>query len=87
MADCTNSEKTDMLLAYEAVNCNDRSAQSLYAQKYPLRRTFAHTIFAHLHQQLYNSGSFHKAACYRDRTTRTSFNEETVLGLVESTLS
>ncbi|GFV02497.1 uncharacterized protein TNCV_1024251 [Trichonephila clavipes] len=42
-------------------------------------------MFAHLHQQLCETGSFQKAARNRDRTARTELNEEIVLDMVETT--
>lgn len=44
-------------------------------------------MFALLHQQLCDRGSFHKATHNRDRKTHTTANDETVLGLVEDTSS
>ncbi|GFY22528.1 uncharacterized protein TNCV_2177891 [Trichonephila clavipes] len=52
MAEYTNAEKADMILAYGATDCNVRAAQRLYAERHPVRRTSAHTMFARLHQQL-----------------------------------
>ncbi|GFX61859.1 DUF4817 domain-containing protein [Trichonephila clavipes] len=85
MAEYTNAEKVDMILAYGATDCNGRAAQRLYAERHPVRRTPAHTMFARLHQQLCETGSFQKAARNRDRTARTELNEEIVLDMVETT--
>ncbi|GFV38191.1 uncharacterized protein TNCV_710141 [Trichonephila clavipes] len=87
MAEYTNAEKADMILAYGATDCNGRAAQRLYAERNPVRRTPAHTMFARLHQQLCETGSFQKAARNRDRTARTELNEEIVLDMVETTPS
>ncbi|GFV74433.1 uncharacterized protein TNCV_5128751 [Trichonephila clavipes] len=87
MAEYTNAEKADMILAYGATDCNGRAAQRLYAERPPVRRTPAHTMFARLHQQLCETGSFQKAACNRDRTARTELNEEIVLDMVDTTPS
>ncbi|GFV11320.1 uncharacterized protein TNCV_3724091 [Trichonephila clavipes] len=87
MAQYTNAEKADMILAYRATDCNGRAAQRVYAERHPVRRTPAHTMFARLHQQLCETGSFQKAARNRDRTTRTELNEEIVLDMVETTPS
>ncbi|GFY16165.1 transposase-like protein [Trichonephila clavipes] len=87
MAEYTNAEKVDMILAYGATDCNGRAAQRLYAERHPVRRTPAHTMFARLHQQLCETGSFQKAARNRDRTARTELNEEIVLDMVETTPS
>ncbi|GFX58470.1 DUF4817 domain-containing protein [Trichonephila clavipes] len=87
MAEYTNAEKADMILAYGATDCNGRAAQRLYAERPPVRRTPAHTMFARLHQQLCETGSFQKAARNRDRTARTELNEEIVLDMVETTPS
>ncbi|GFU26152.1 transposase-like protein [Trichonephila clavipes] len=87
MAEYTNAEKADMILAYGATDCNGRAAQRLYAERSPVRRTPAHTMFARLHQQLCETGSFQKAARNRDRTARTELNEEIVLDMVETTPS
>ncbi|GFT32354.1 transposase-like protein [Trichonephila clavipes] len=87
MAEYTNAEKADMILAYGATDCNGRAAQRLYAEKPPVRRTPAHTMFARLHQQLCETGSFQKAARNRDRTARTELNEEIVLDMVDTTPS
>ncbi|GFX32849.1 uncharacterized protein TNCV_889851 [Trichonephila clavipes] len=87
MAEYTNAEKADMILAYGATDCNVRAAQRLYAERHPVRRTPAHTMFARLHQQLCETGSFQKAARNRDRTARTELNEEIVLDMVETTPS
>ncbi|GFX18471.1 uncharacterized protein TNCV_3370441 [Trichonephila clavipes] len=87
MAEYTNAEKADMILAYGATDCNGRAAQRLYADRPPVRRTPAHTMFARLHQQLCETGSFQKAARNRDRTARTELNEEIVLDMVETTPS
>ncbi|GFT75381.1 DUF4817 domain-containing protein [Trichonephila clavipes] len=87
MAEYTNAEKVDMILAYGATDCNGRAAQRLYAERHPVRRTPAHTMFARLHHQLCETGSFQKAARNRDRTARTEFNEEIVLDMVETTPS
>ncbi|GFW67271.1 DUF4817 domain-containing protein [Trichonephila clavipes] len=73
-----------MILAYGATNCNGRAAQRLYAERHPVRRIPAHTMFARLHQQLCETGSFQKAARNRDRTTRTELNEEIVLDMAFS---
>ncbi|GFV21250.1 DUF4817 domain-containing protein [Trichonephila clavipes] len=70
-----------------ATDCNGRAAQRLYAERHPVRRTPAHTMFARLHQQLCETGSFQKAARNRDRTARTELNEEIVLDMVETTPS
>ncbi|GFX16558.1 hypothetical protein TNCV_23291 [Trichonephila clavipes] len=48
----------------------------LYAERPPVRRTPAHTMFARLHQQLCETGSFQKAARNRD-----ILNEEIVLDI------
>ncbi|GFW55852.1 transposase-like protein [Trichonephila clavipes] len=77
MAEYTNAEKADMILAYGATDCNGRAAQRLYAERHPVRRTPAHTMFARLHQQLC-TGSFQKAARNRDRTARIELNEDMV---------
>ncbi|GFS59066.1 uncharacterized protein TNCV_69601 [Trichonephila clavipes] len=87
MAEYTNAEKADMILAYGATDCNGRAAQRLYAERHPVRRTPAHTMFACLYQQLCETGSFQKAARNRDRTARTKLNEEIVLDMVETTPS
>ncbi|GFV99782.1 transposase-like protein [Trichonephila clavipes] len=87
MAEYTNAAKADMILAYGATDCNGRAAQRLYAERHPVRRTPAHTMFARLHQQLCETGSFQKAARNRDRTERTELNEEIVLDMVETTPS
>ncbi|GFU83707.1 transposase-like protein [Trichonephila clavipes] len=87
MAEYTNAEKADMILAYGATDCNGRAAQRLYAERPPVRRTPAHTMFARLHQQLCETGSFQKAARNRDRTARTELNEEIVLDMVDTTPS
>ncbi|GFX64463.1 uncharacterized protein TNCV_4043531 [Trichonephila clavipes] len=87
MAEYTNAEKADMILVYGATDCNGRAAQRLYAERHPIRRTPAHTMFARLHQQLCETGSFQKAARNRDRTARTELNEEIVLDMVETTPS
>ncbi|GFT56148.1 transposable element Tc3 transposase [Trichonephila clavipes] len=81
MAEYTNAEKADMILAYGATDCNGRAAQRLYAERHSVRRTPAHTMFARLHQQLCETGSFQKAARNRDRTARTELNEEIVLDM------
>ncbi|GFV17921.1 uncharacterized protein TNCV_4032301 [Trichonephila clavipes] len=80
MTEYTNAEKADMILAHGATDCNGRATQRLYAEKHPVRRTPAHTMFARLHQQLCGTGSFQKAA-------RTELNEEIVLDMVETTPS
>ncbi|GFV17253.1 uncharacterized protein TNCV_5103161 [Trichonephila clavipes] len=54
MAEYTNAEKADMILAYGATDCNCRAAQRLYAERHPDRWTPAHTMFARLHQQLWD---------------------------------
>ncbi|GFV81880.1 DUF4817 domain-containing protein [Trichonephila clavipes] len=87
MAEYTNAEKADMILAYGATDCNGRAAQRLYDERHPVRRTPAHTMFARLHQQLCETGSFQKAARNRDRTARTELYEEIVLDMVETTPS
>ncbi|GFT92171.1 transposase-like protein [Trichonephila clavipes] len=87
MAEYTNAEKADMILAYGATDCNGRAAQRLYAERHPVRRTPAHTMFARLHQKLCETGSFQKAARNRDRTARTELNEQIVLYMVETTPS
>ncbi|GFX55227.1 uncharacterized protein TNCV_1156841 [Trichonephila clavipes] len=87
MAEYTNAEKADMILAYGATDSNGRAAQRLYAERHPVRRTPAHTMFARLHQQLCETGSFQKAARNRDQTARTELNEEIVLDMVETTPS
>ncbi|GFU13391.1 uncharacterized protein TNCV_698211 [Trichonephila clavipes] len=61
--------------------------RGLYAERHPVRRTPAHTMFARLHQQLCETGSFQKAARNRDWTARTELNEEIVLDMVETTPS
>ncbi|GFU93653.1 DUF4817 domain-containing protein [Trichonephila clavipes] len=66
MAEYTNAEKADMILAYGATDCNGRAAQRLYAERHPVWRTPAHTMFARLHQQLCETGSFQKAARNRE---------------------
>ncbi|GFX07826.1 uncharacterized protein TNCV_4160951 [Trichonephila clavipes] len=80
MTEYTNAEKADMILAHGATDCNGRATQRLYAEKHPVRRTPAHTMFARLHQQLCGTGSFQKAA-------HTELNEEIVLDMVETTPS
>ncbi|GFT50287.1 DUF4817 domain-containing protein [Trichonephila clavipes] len=80
MTEYSNAEKADMILAHGATDCNGRATQRLYAEKHPVRRTPAHTMFARLHQQLCGTGSFQKAA-------RTELNEEIVLDMVETTPS
>ncbi|GFX72837.1 DUF4817 domain-containing protein [Trichonephila clavipes] len=80
MTEYTNAEKADMILAHGATDCNGRAILRLYAEKHPVRRTPAHTMFARLHQQLCGIGSFQKAA-------RIELNEEIVLDMVETTPS
>ncbi|GFV40331.1 uncharacterized protein TNCV_4900501 [Trichonephila clavipes] len=46
MTEYTNAEKADMILAHGATDCNGRATQMLYAEKHPVRRTPAHTMFA-----------------------------------------
>ncbi|GFU81041.1 DUF4817 domain-containing protein [Trichonephila clavipes] len=75
MAEYTNAEKADMILVYGATDCKGRAPQRLYAERHPVRWTPAHTMFARLHQQLCETGSFQKAAHNRDRTARTELNE------------
>ncbi|GFU13547.1 transposase-like protein [Trichonephila clavipes] len=87
MAEYTNAEKADMILAYGATDCNVRAAQRLYAERHPVSRTPAHTMFARLHQQLCETGSFQRAARNRNWTARTELNEEIVLDMVETTPS
>ncbi|GFW66072.1 uncharacterized protein TNCV_588981 [Trichonephila clavipes] len=87
MAEYTNAEKADMILAYGATDCNGGAGQRLYAERHPVTRTPAHTMFARLHQQLCETGSLQKAARNRDRTARTELNEEIVLDMVETTPS
>ncbi|GFU30707.1 uncharacterized protein TNCV_1444311 [Trichonephila clavipes] len=87
MVEYTNAEKADMILVYWATDCNGRAAQRLYAERPPVRRTPAHTMFARLHQQLCETGSFQKAARNRDRKARTELNEEIVLDMAETTPS
>ncbi|GFX07502.1 uncharacterized protein TNCV_5092161 [Trichonephila clavipes] len=87
MAEYTNAEKADMILAYGATDCNSRAAHRLYAERHSVRRTPAHTMFARLHQQLCETGSFQKAARNRDLTARTELNEEIALDVVETTPS
>ncbi|GFU92159.1 DUF4817 domain-containing protein [Trichonephila clavipes] len=87
MAEYTNAEKADMILAYGATDCNGRAAHRLYAERHPVRRTPVHTMFARLHQQLCETGSFQKAARNRDLTARTELNEEITLDMVETTPS
>ncbi|GFW00351.1 uncharacterized protein TNCV_4355481 [Trichonephila clavipes] len=72
MAEYTNAEKADMILAYGATDCNGRAAQRLYAERHPVRRTPAHTMFARLHQQLCETGSFQK----QHFTDEASFSRE-----------
>ncbi|GFV12617.1 DUF4817 domain-containing protein [Trichonephila clavipes] len=84
MAEYTNAEKADMILVYGATDCNGRAAQRLYAERHPVRRIPAHTVFARLHQQLCETGSFQKAVRNRDRTAGTELNEEIVLDMVET---
>ncbi|GFX52201.1 uncharacterized protein TNCV_574041 [Trichonephila clavipes] len=74
-------ESRYMILAYGVTDCNGRAAQRLYAESHPVRRTPAHTMFARLHQQLCETGSFQKAARNRVRTARTELNEEIVLDM------
>ncbi|GFS65411.1 hypothetical protein TNCV_2452061 [Trichonephila clavipes] len=57
MTEYTNAEKADMILAHGATGCNGRATQRLYAEKHPVRRTPAHTMFARLHQQLWGSSN------------------------------
>ncbi|GFV12737.1 DUF4817 domain-containing protein [Trichonephila clavipes] len=87
MAEYTNAEKADMILSYGATDCNGRASQMLYAERHPVRRTPAHTMFARLHQQLCETGSFQKAARNRDWTARIELNDEIVLDMVETTPS
>ncbi|GFT11762.1 uncharacterized protein TNCV_3684061 [Trichonephila clavipes] len=56
-------------------------------ERHPVRRTPAHTMFARLHQQLCETGSFQKPARNRDRTAHTELNEIIVLDMVETTPS
>ncbi|GFU17002.1 uncharacterized protein TNCV_721921 [Trichonephila clavipes] len=60
MAEYTNAEKADTILAYGVTDCNGRATQRLYAEKHPVRRTPAHTMFARLNQQLCETGSFRR---------------------------
>ncbi|GFS78651.1 DUF4817 domain-containing protein [Trichonephila clavipes] len=87
MAEYTKAEKADMILAYGATDCNGRAAHRLYAERHPVRRTPAHTLFARLHQQLCETGSFQKAARNGDLTARTELNEKIALDVVETTPS
>lgn len=70
-----------------ASGIRNRRLQTCDVERYPLRRTPAHTMFARLRKLLCDSGSFHKATRNRNRTTRIPANEETVLCLAEGTLS
>ncbi|GFX14995.1 uncharacterized protein TNCV_4897631 [Trichonephila clavipes] len=84
MAEYTNAEKADMILAYGATDCNGRAAQRLYAERLPVRRTPAHTMFARLHQQLCETGSFQKAAPSVLFTDEASFSREGIFNTPNS---
>ncbi|GFV01373.1 hypothetical protein TNCV_535651 [Trichonephila clavipes] len=62
MTEYTNAEKADMILAHGATDCNGRATQRLYAEKHPVRRTPAHTIYGRDHSQFkYNEVSLMKS--------------------------
>ncbi|GBN52531.1 hypothetical protein AVEN_87300-1 [Araneus ventricosus] len=71
MANYTNAELADMLLAYGAADCSGPSAQRLYAERYPVRRTPSHNFFSRLHRRLAETGSFQRSAMNRERSPRT----------------
>ncbi|GFV32566.1 DUF4817 domain-containing protein [Trichonephila clavipes] len=80
MAEYMNADKADMILAYGATDCNGRDAQRLYAERPPVRRTPAHTMFARLHQQLCETGSFRRQHVL-EIGRHVPLNEEIVLDM------
>lgn len=60
MADVVFSteELADMHLVYGLAQGNGRAAHRLYTERFPMRRAPHHTLFARLHQNLRERGSF-----------------------------
>ncbi|GFV32991.1 hypothetical protein TNCV_2258421 [Trichonephila clavipes] len=54
MTEYTNAEKADMILAHGSHRLQRSSHSGLYAEKHPVRRTPAHTMFARLHQIIWD---------------------------------
>ncbi|GFV69858.1 uncharacterized protein TNCV_2631601 [Trichonephila clavipes] len=88
MAEYTNAEKVDMILAYEATDCNGRAAQRLYAERrscqsglllIPCLLAYTSNYVKPVHSR--------RQARNRDRTARTELNEEIVLDMVHTTPS
>jgi len=54
----TNRELADMHLMYGISEGNAREAVRLYTERFPMRRAPDHRVFARLHQNLRETGSF-----------------------------
>lgn len=85
MEQFTNTEMADMHIVYGEVHCNGRAAARLYAERYPNRRAPNYRMFANLHRNLCEYGTFSKSAqdTGRTRMTRTPALEEEILRRVE----
>ena len=79
----SNDELVDILLLYGAVDCNGHTALWLYQERYSNRRVPYHATFASINRWLCEISSLTRAEINRQRTTRTTGNEEAVLRLAE----
>lgn len=59
MANLTNEEYADMLLAYGRADGNAREAQRVYRERYPDRRVPHHDTFSRTYRRLRETGNLH----------------------------
>ena len=80
----SNEEMADMHLVYGQANGNGQEVVCLYSEKYLSRRMPNHKLFANLHEQLCESGSFRiNPYCGWDQTSSTLAVEEAVEEAIE----
>lgn len=80
----TFRELADMHFVYGTANGNGRGAARIYQERFPERNQPHHSIFARVHRNLSESGSFRDSTREgRPRSARSPNAEERVLGLVE----
>ncbi|GFV30682.1 hypothetical protein TNCV_4644401 [Trichonephila clavipes] len=88
MAEYTNAEKADMILAYGATDCNGRAAHGLYAERHPVRAdSCSYHVCSPTRSNYVRPVHSRRQHAIRDLTARTELNEEIALDVVETTPS
>lgn len=73
-----------MLFVYGAKNCNGQFVLSLYKKRFPHKFSPHITTFSSVNKKLHETGCLVTVKMNRERTTKTPYNDEHVLNIIES---